>query len=82
MSLNNDLDFIEDIVRASSEAPGELTVEVNMQCLCADASVLCTGPCPDATAPAVFVEIGVQQLHDGIFLPERTLSSQARVQIR
>ena len=82
MSLNNDLSSIEGIILASTEEPENLTVDVNMQCLCSEASASCTTPCPDTTAPAVFVEISALQPYDGIIMPERTLTSQTRVQIR
>ena len=82
MSLNNDVSSIEEIILASTEEPENLTVAVNMQCLCSEASAVCTTPCPDATAPGVFVEISTQQAYDGIIIPERTLTSQTRVQIR
>ena len=82
MSLNNDVSSIEGIILASTEEPENLTVDVNMQCLCSEASAACTTPCPDTTAPAVFVQISALQAYEGIIMPERTLSSQTRVQIR
>ena len=82
MSLNNDLGSIQGIILASTEEPENLTVDVNMQCLCSDAAASCTTPCPDTTAPAVFVEISALQPYDGIIMPARTLTSQTRVQIR
>ena len=82
MSLNNDEASIRGIILASTEEPEKLKVEVNMQCICAGSSASCSASCPDTTAPAVFVEIGAARAHDGILLPERTLRSQTRVQIR
>ena len=82
MSLNNDVSSIEGIILASTEEPENLTVDVNMQCLCSEASAACTTPCPDTTAPAVFVQISAVQTYEGIIMPERTLSSQTSVQIR
>lgn len=82
MSLNNDLDSIEGIILASTEDPENLTVDVNMQCLCSEASASCTTPCPDTSAPAVFVEISALKTYAGVLMPERTLSSRTRVQIR
>ena len=82
MSLNNDVSSIEGIILASTEEPENLTVDVNLQCLCSEASAACTTPCPDTTAPAVFVQISAVQTYEGIIMPERTLSSQTRVQIR
>jgi pilus assembly protein CpaE len=82
MSLNNDLDSIEGIILASTENPDELTVDVAMECRCAVASAACTTPCPDATAPAVFVAISALRPYEGILLPARTIASRIRVQIR
>ena len=82
MSLNNDVSSIEGIILASTEEPENLTVDVNLQCLCSEASAACTTPCPDTTAPAVFVQISALQAYEGIIMPERTLSSQTSVQIR
>jgi hypothetical protein len=82
MSLNNDLESIEGIILASTEDPDDLTVDVAMECRCTAVSAACATPCPDATAPAVFVAISALRPYKGILLPAQTLASQTRVQIR
>ena len=82
MSLNNDLDSIRGIILASTEQPDNLTVDVDMQCACSETSAACTAQCPSGEAPAVFVEISATQPYGGIIMPDRTLASQTRVQIR
>ena len=51
MSLNNDLSSIEGIILASTEEPENLTVDVDMQCLCSEAAASCTAPARTTTAP-------------------------------
>ena len=82
MSLNNEVTSIEDIILASTEAAGSLSVDVALQCECAGAAAGCNAPCGGGAAPSVFVEISAVQNVDGMLLPERQLRSQTRVQIR
>jgi Flp pilus assembly protein TadG len=82
MSLNNDLSSIRGIILASTEQPDNLTVDVNMQCACSGESASCTAQCTSGEAPSVFVEISALQPYGGIIMPERTLTSLTRVQIR
>lgn len=82
MSLNNHEDGIRNIVLASAGSQAGLAVTVATTCECAGAAAACGVPCGSGDAPSVFIGISASKTQPAMLLPDMSLRSNTRVQIR
>lgn len=58
------------------------TVDVTKVCECAGASHSCTTICDDGSAPSIYYDFLASKPYQGIFVPDFTMQTQMKVQVR
>ncbi|MHA1548302.1 MAG: TadE/TadG family type IV pilus assembly protein [Alphaproteobacteria bacterium] len=82
--IKQDEATIASVMQSSMSEGFSIAITANRYCSCPETSAAasCSTPCSSTLPPNVFVDLTATRPFKGIFLPEMTLSSDIRVQLR